>query len=93
MLELRPSCEHCGKKLPNGAVDAMICTFECTFCATCVEDVLHNVCPNCGGGFERRPTRPKSWLAKHPATVTEVRSPVEDNAFLEANRDVEPRDR
>lgn len=93
MLELRPSCEHCGTGLPNGAPEAMICTFECTFCAPCVEGVLHNVCPNCGGGFERRPTRPKAWLAKHPASVTEVRSPVEENSFLEANRNVDPHQR
>ena len=93
MLELRPSCEHCGKGLPNGAADAMICTFECTFCMACVQDVLHDVCPNCGGGFERRPTRPKPWLAKHPAAISEVRSPVEENRFLEANRGVDPRKR
>ncbi len=93
MLELRPSCEHCGTGLPNGAPEAMICTFECTFCAPCVEDVLHNVCPNCGGGFERRPTRPKAWLAKHPVSVTEVRSRVEENSFLVSNRYVDPRER
>lgn len=58
MLEVRPICEHCAKPLPNGSPDAMICTFECTFCAYCVKDVLQNVCPNCGGGFEKRPTRP-----------------------------------
>lgn len=93
MLELRPSCEHCGKALPNEAADAMICTFECTFCTTCVRDVLHDVCPNCGGGFERRPSRPKTMLTKHPASMTEVRSPVENNRFLDANRDVDPRER
>lgn len=93
MLELRPNCEHCGKALPNESADAMICTFECTFCTACVRDVLHDVCPNCGGGFERRPTRPKAMLAKHPASVTEVRSPVSDNGFLDAHRDVDPRER
>jgi len=46
MLELRPVCENCGKKLPNESSDAMICSFECTFCKHCVETVLHNVCPN-----------------------------------------------
>ena len=50
MLELRPICENCGKDLPNDSNEAMMCTFECTYCADCVTNVLHNVCPNCGGG-------------------------------------------
>jgi uncharacterized protein len=58
MLELRPACEHCGKALPPHALDARICSYECTFCADCVDKVLGNVCPNCGGGFEKRPVRP-----------------------------------
>lgn len=57
MLELKPTCEHCSKPLPNESTEAMICSYECTFCQTCVETVLKNVCPNCGGGFEKRPTR------------------------------------
>jgi len=58
MLELRPNCELCDRDLPPASPDARICTYECTFCATCVETVLENVCPNCGGGFEKRPVRP-----------------------------------
>src|SRR5262245_35907365 len=58
MLELRPTCENCGKLLLPNSTEAMICTYECTFCRDCVENVLSNVCPNCGGGFERRPVRP-----------------------------------
>ena len=62
MLELRPNCENCNKPLPPDAEDAMICSFECTFCAACAKERLHNVCPNCGGGFERRPVRPSgNW--------------------------------
>jgi hypothetical protein len=61
-LELRPNCECCDKDLPPGATEARICSFECTFCADCVETVLANVCPNCGGGFEVRPIRPaREW--------------------------------
>ena len=62
MLELRPICENCGKDLPNDSNEAMICTFECTYCTDCVTNVLHNVCPNCGGGFEKRPTRPTECI-------------------------------
>jgi uncharacterized protein len=58
MLQLRPNCEYCDKDLPPNAIDARICSFECTFCAQCVDTVLLNVCPNCGGGFEQRPIRP-----------------------------------
>lgn len=57
-LQLRPNCEYCDKDLPPGATEARICSYECTFCADCADNKLHNVCPNCGGGFERRPIRP-----------------------------------
>lgn len=76
MLELRPSCEHCNTSLPPAAADARICSFECTFCARCVERVLANVCPNCGGGFCPRPIRPvRDWrggnnLAHYPPSTT-----------------------
>lgn len=63
MLELRPTCEHCAKPLPPDSDEAMICTFECTFCSDCVGAVLANVCPNCGGGFAARPVRPATnWV-------------------------------
>jgi uncharacterized protein len=77
-LELRPNCELCDKDLPPASLEARICTYECTFCASCVEDELHDVCPNCGGGFAPRPIRPVTeWrpglsLAKRPASTTRV---------------------
>ena len=77
-LELRPNCEYCDKDLPPQSPDARICSYECTFCAACVETVLENVCPNCGGGFERRPIRPATeWrpgvsLEKKPASTKRV---------------------
>ena len=57
MLEMRPHCEKCNKDLPANAVDAYICSYECTFCEHCVETKLNNICPNCGGNFEKRPER------------------------------------
>jgi hypothetical protein len=57
-LELRPNCECCDGDLPPESPDARICSYECTFCANCVEGVLFDVCPNCGGGFVPRPIRP-----------------------------------
>ena len=83
MLELRPSCEHCNVALPPDSTEARICTFECTFCADCVRDVLLDVCPNCGGGFETRPVRPRrnlrgdNDLAHHPASRTVRHRPVD----------------
>ena len=59
MLELRPNCELCNKALPPDSTEAMICSCECTFCRPCVERVLENVCPNCGGGLAPRPIRPQ----------------------------------
>ena len=52
MLDLRPNCECCNKDLPWEAADAMICSFECTFCVDCVDTVLGGKCPNCGGQLE-----------------------------------------
>jgi uncharacterized protein len=69
MLEIRPSCEHCEKLLPNSSAEAMICSFECTFCRDCVENILKNICPNCGGGFETRPIRPENKLEKYPVST------------------------
>lgn len=78
MLQLRPNCECCDRDLPPDSPDARICSYECTFCAGCVATVLHDVCPNCGGGFERRPVRPRGEhrpgvsLAKKPASAERV---------------------
>jgi uncharacterized protein len=77
-LELRPNCECCDKDLPPAASEARICSYECTFCADCVERHLNNVCPNCGGGLMPRPIRPaREWrpglsLGKRPATTKRV---------------------
>ena len=93
MLEIRQCCENCGKSLPNDSNEAMICTFECTFCIQCVEYILENVCPNCGGGFEKRPTRPNEYLWKYPVSIDKVFSPIELNKFLESNKNIDPRKR
>ena len=96
MLQLKPNCEHCGKLLPNESNEAMICTFECTFCAECVETVLLNVCPNCGGGFEKRPTRPSHLLAKYPASKEHFVKSIDPKTFAEQLlklKDVDPRKR
>jgi hypothetical protein len=54
-LDLRPACERCGTALaPDG--EARICSFECTFCGPC-SDELAGVCPNCGGELVARPKR------------------------------------
>ena len=75
MLALRPNCECCDKDLPPESPEAMICTFECTFCADCVEDVFKSSCPNCSGEFVRRPVRPPAALARHPASTERVLRP------------------
>ena len=72
MLELRPNCECCNKDLPPAALDAMICSFECTYCADCAQSVLKGTCPNCGGTLVPRPIRPASKLANNPASTVRV---------------------
>lgn len=76
MLELRPNCECCDKDLPADSGDALICTFECTFCTDCSERYLHQVCPNCGGELVRRPRRPADKLANNPASLKRVFNPA-----------------
>ena len=93
MLEIRQHCENCDKGLPNDSDEAMICSYECTFCSDCVENVLENVCPNCGGAFEKRPTRPSAQLEKHPPRMDKVYKPVQINKFRETNKKIDPRKR
>lgn len=102
MLELRPNCELCDKDLPPHATEARICSYECTFCANCVETMLFDVCPNCGGGFTRRPIRPATErrhgvsLTHHPASTKRRHlkwDRAELAAFAAAARDVAPAER
>jgi hypothetical protein len=102
VLELRPICENCATPLPPHATDAMICSFECTFCHHCVETVLDNVCPNCAGDLRPRPIRPaRNWkndnyLGVYPASSTPRHRPVDPAshaAFAASVRVFEARDR
>lgn len=72
MLALRPNCECCDKDLPPESPEARICTFECTFCADCVDNRLGGICPNCSGELVRRPIRPAAMLARFPASTERV---------------------
>lgn len=102
MLELRPTCEHCNRPLPPASLEARICSYECTFCATCVEKVLGDVCPNCGGAFAPRPIRPaRNWkgdnyLGKDPSGTRVRHRPVDAAAharFAAPIRDLPPQER
>ena len=102
MLELRPTCEHCNKALPPDSLEARICSYECTFCAGCVDVVLNNVCPNCGGGFMPRPVRPSkdrkggNYLGKDPASAKVKHRPVDAEAhakFAAALKSIAPEKR
>jgi hypothetical protein len=102
VLELRPNCELCDADLPPESADARICSYECTFCATCVDTVLHGVCPNCGGGFQPRPVRPRhAWrdatgLEHDPPGTRRRHTPYardELAAFVEPLRGIPPRER
>ena len=92
-LELRPNCECCDCDLPPESREAMICTFECTFCSQCAERMNH-VCPNCGGELVRRPIRPTGKLVKNPASTVRVHHDgqcfrpcgAEENSGVESRR-------
>ena len=75
MLQLRPNCECCNRDLPPEATDALICSFECTFCRECAEDTLQGRCPNCGGELLARPRRPTEKLTRYPASTERVYKP------------------
>jgi len=75
MLLLKPNCECCDRDLAPDSRDAMICSFECTFCRSCVEGVLKGRCPNCGGELVQRPIRPAAKLAKFPPSSERVFKP------------------
>ena len=54
-LEMRDRCERCGVGLALDG-EAAICSYECTFCRACAEE-MSRVCPNCGGELVARPKR------------------------------------
>jgi hypothetical protein len=84
-LQLRPNCEYCDQDLPPNSLEARICSFECTFCADCVETKLFNVCPNCGGGFVPRPIRPaKEW---RPGVCVTKQTPSDKRVHLKYSLD------
>lgn len=69
MLKLKPNCECCDKDLPPESQEAMICSFECTFCTDCANNILGGSCPNCEGNLVARPIRPAAKLVKFPAST------------------------
>jgi hypothetical protein len=75
MLQLRPNCECCDADLAGDSGDAWICSFECTFCATCANETLRGRCPNCGGELVRRPRRSAEKLVANPASTERVFKP------------------
>lgn len=87
MLEIRPNCEHCNKDLPNTATDAMICSFECTYCKECALEIFENVCPSCSGNFVDRPIRPQRHIEKNPASTKRVFNPKDlEKAKMNSDR-------
>ncbi|WP_390592306.1 DUF1272 domain-containing protein [Simiduia litorea] len=72
MLQLRPNCEACDKDLPPASDDALICTFECTFCKRCAVEKFRCICPNCGGNLVERPIRPVEALKANPASSKRI---------------------
>jgi hypothetical protein len=72
MLTLRPNCECCDRDLGPETGEALICSFECTFCQDCAAGLLGGTCPNCGGELVRRPRRPAAMLAQYPASADRI---------------------
>ncbi len=83
MLDIRPNCEHCGKNLQNTSTEAMICSFECTYCTECATIIFKNVCPTCGGNFEKRPIRPIIMARKYPVSIDKI---IEPKSLVKAQK-------
>jgi uncharacterized protein len=75
VLALRPNCECCDRDLPASSLEAMMCSFECTFCYSCATTKLQGRCPNCGGELVRRPVRPEEALLRYPAATERTVKP------------------
>jgi uncharacterized protein len=75
MLKMRPSCECCDRELAPESMDALICSFECTFCTSCNDEKFHHTCPNCGGTLVPRPRRATALLTKYPASTERIFKP------------------
>lgn len=78
MLRMKDTCERCAGKL-GPADDAVICSYECTFCPAC-SDAMNAVCPNCGGELVPRPKRTTG------AAQIATRTPGRVARYLQRNR-------
>ncbi|MEL0048269.1 MAG: DUF1272 domain-containing protein [Gammaproteobacteria bacterium] len=76
MLKMKQQCERCQQGLPADQTGAYICSFECTFCASCAGDM--GQCPNCGGELLPRPSRATELLEKYPPTQLSAEPSVEN---------------
>jgi uncharacterized protein len=101
-LELKPNCETCDADLPPQSTHARICSFECTYCADCATNLLHDICPNCGGNLQPRPIRPsRAWrpgvsLVAYPASSARVLTQYSREniaSFVASLRDIPPEKR
>lgn len=75
MLDIRPSCECCDRTVAPDSTDVFICSYECTWCRDCAQDVLRGECPNCGGELVRRPVPSAARLIDDPPSTTRVFNP------------------
>lgn len=87
MLEIISNCEHCNKDLPNTSTEAMICSFECTYCKTCALEIFENVCPSCSGNFAERPIRPQKLIDRNPVSIRRIYKPKDlEKAKINSDR-------
>ncbi len=79
---MRTACERCAAPLRADGV-AYVCTYECTFCASCAA-AMNAVCPNCHGELVRRP--------RHGDVRTAARTLAPPDAMVADGVGVIPRD-
>lgn len=83
MLELRLNCENWNIPFPPNCEDAIINTYGYTFRKTSMDGLLGNLCPNCIGGFEERPIRPKEQFKELPPLAKSVYQTEDFDGFRE----------
>jgi len=54
-LEMKSNCQQCNAPLADDS-EAYICSYECTYCPSCTEE-LERACGSCRGELVRRPVK------------------------------------
>ena len=58
-------------------MDAMISSYQCTYCKASVLDIFKALRPNCSGNLVVPPKRSKNFAKKYPSSTNQIFNPKE----------------